>query len=142
MSTPFRITRPQPREFVTRDAAEAEPAFKGYLDRLMRLIPGDVVGVYLLGAGVVPRDTPFAIAGWAAFCLVLVFCLRVYGTADKRQQLPPQWGVVLLSMLAFIIWLYSIGGPFAAYGLYVPYVGSLLVLAFAVFVPIVYRGNF
>jgi len=141
MSAPFRITKPAPAEFVTRGAGENDTAFKGFLDRLMKLIPGDVIGIYLLGAGVIPADAPFVLVGWAVLCLLLVFCLRAYGTADKRQHLPPQWGVILLSMLAFLIWLYSIGGPFVAYGFYVPYVGSLLVLAFAAFVPIFYRGT-
>jgi len=32
------------------------------------------------------------------------------------------------------------GGPFTAFGLHVPFLGSLLVLAWTFFIPILYRG--
>ena len=44
-------------------------------------------------------------------------------------------------MIAFVIWVYSMGGPFEYYHLYEAYVGSLLILAFTFAVPYVYRGQ-
>ena len=47
---------------------------------------------------------------------------------------------VAISSVAFVIWVYSLGGPFAVFNLYVPYIGSLLVLAWTFFVPTFYKG--
>lgn len=77
---------------------------------------------------------------WALVCLAGVFVVRAYGTSDPQSNLSPDWVHVAISAVAFVIWVYTLGGPFAASDLYEPYVGSLLVLAWTFFVPIVYKG--
>jgi hypothetical protein len=138
MSAPYRIFSPTVR---AADAgAGGSEDFKNYLDRLMKMIPGEAIGLYLVGSGFIPKDAPAVLAGWSVICLIGVIALRVYGTADAQNHLPVDWIHVAISAVAFVIWVYSIGGPFAAYNLAVPYIGSLLVLAWTFFVPIFYRG--
>ena len=88
MSTPFRIIRAPRVELVGRKGDETEEKVKGYLERLMKLIPGDAVGVYLVGAGVIGEDTPVWLDVWAGVTLLYIFCLRVFGTADRRNRIP------------------------------------------------------
>ncbi len=139
MSAPFRIRRP--------DAGAMEVSlgrsktFKDYLERLIKMIPGEVVGLYLIGSGLIPVGERFGLLAWSIICLIGVVVIRVYGTTDAEKNLPPQWGAVLISSVAFVIWLYSLGGVFKLYGLHVAYVGSLLVLAWTFFVPIFYKGT-
>jgi hypothetical protein len=78
---------------------------------------------------------------WAGTCLVGLLALRLYGTADRPKGESPQFGAVAISSIAFIVWVYTLGGPFEAFNLYVPYVGSLLVLAMTFFCPIFYKGS-
>jgi hypothetical protein len=66
--------------------------------------------------------------------------VRAYGTADPDNNQPASWAQVGISSVAFIIWLYSMGGIFKFYGLHVPYIGSLFVLAWSFFVPFFYKG--
>jgi hypothetical protein len=112
------------------------------LERLLKLIPGEVVGIYLIGVGlipaafVIPRTSLSGLWGWAAVCLVLVFIARVYGTADPN----PQWLAVGVALVSFVIWVYTMGGPFATSGLYVAWLGSLLVLVWTFVVPYFYKG--
>jgi hypothetical protein len=136
---PYRIERPR-----TKSVAAAEPGaqLRSYLDRLMKMIPGEVVALYLVGSGVIPRDeSAWWLVGWSLVCLLGLFVIRIYGTADPRNSVPPQWPSVLISAFAFVIWVYSLGGPFAAFGLHKPFIGSLLVLGWTFFVPIFYRGD-
>ncbi len=146
MSAPYRITRPSkrigPRAADAQSAASGEE-FKGYLDRLMKMIPAEVVGLYLVGNGFVPTADPnygLVLSVWTLICLIGVIVVKAYGTADVPNHTPPDWVHVAISSVAFFIWVYSIGGPFTAFGLSVPYIGSLLVLAWTFFIPIVYRG--
>jgi hypothetical protein len=139
MAAPFRISTPDER--VQSVARSDEGQFKFYLDRLLKMIPGEVVGLYLVGSGFIPDKARAVVVVWAAVCLLGVIVVRIYGTADPKQGKPPQWGAVLISSVAFVIWIYTIGGPFAAYNLAVPYIGSLLVLAWTFFVPLFYKGS-
>ena len=116
--------------------------FQGYLDRLMRMIPGDAVGLYLVGSGLIPGSaSPIVLTIWAAVCLIAVILLRMKYTADPANNAGPQGVAVLIASVAFVIWVYTIGGPFAKWNLAVPYVGSLLVLAWTFFVPLFYKGD-
>ena len=136
---PFRIRKIHSKS--VGGPRSREEALKMYLDRLMRMIPGEVVGLYLVGSGFIPATNRMILAVWSLVCLAGVIVERLFGTADRKENLGPQWPAVLISSVAFVIWLYSLGGPFAAFGIYLPYVGSLLVLAFTFFVPYIYRGE-
>jgi hypothetical protein len=131
MSAPFRIVRG-----VRRGPGDE---FKAYLERLLKMIPGEVVGLYLIGNGFIPADKATVSAIWAGFCLLVVLIVRKYGTSDGPDK-PWQKFPVLVSMVAFAIWVYSLGGPFVKFNLYIPYLGSLLVLAWSFLIPIFYEG--
>jgi hypothetical protein len=139
MSAPYRISRPPA---AARDVAVAGGSqdFKFYLDRLMKMIPGEVVGLYLVGSGFIPVGDNLVLGLWAFICFLGVVALKAFGTADPTSRTPPDWLHVVISAVAFVLWVYTMGGPFTATAFHVPYVGSLLVLAWTFFVPIFYRG--
>ena len=140
MSSPFRIRRSDAG--VERVSAQTSEVFKDYLDRLMKMIPGEVIGLYLIGSGFIPEDQHVGLLIWSIICLIGVVAVRAYGTTDSEKNLPPQWSVVIISSVAFVIWIYLLGGAFKLYGLHVPFIGSLLVLAWTFFVPIFYKGTY
>jgi hypothetical protein len=140
MSAPFRIQRPDTGAVRAAGAQGSQENFKFYLDRLMKMIPAEVISLYLIGRGFIPFEQPIVLAAWAVVCLAGVLLVRSYGTADPEANKSPDWVHVAISAAAFVIWIYTLGGPFAAANLYVPYVGSLLVLAWTFFVPIFYKG--
>ncbi len=107
----------------------------------MKMIPAEVVGLYLIGSSIVPGDQRVGLLVWSIVCLIAVVVVRIYGTVDPQKNQPPQWGVVLISSVAFVIWLYVLGGVFKLYGLHLPYIGTLLMLVWTFFVPIFYKGT-
>jgi hypothetical protein len=120
-------------------------SLNSYLDRLLKMIPAEVVCLYLVGSGLIPddlrpQDRGISLAVWGFVCLVGVVLVRAYGTADLPNNLPVDWRHVAISSVAMVLWVYSLGGPFEAFGLHVPFLGSLLVLAWTFFVPIFYEG--
>ena len=95
MSAPFRIRR---RDVGVKEVARGKSeALKDYLERLMKMIPGEVVGLYLIGSGLIPEGQGVALLVWSIICLIGVVAVRVYGTADAVENLPPQWSAVLIS---------------------------------------------
>ncbi len=134
MSAPFRIERRAQLRGGT------STTFKDYLERLLKMIPGEIVGLFLIGSGFIPAENRYVSAGWAAACLVLLVIVRVYGTAGDSKDEPWQPFPVAVSAVAFVIWVYSLGGLFAKFGLYFPYAGSLAVLLWSFLIPIIYKG--
>ena len=131
MSAPFRIVRG-----VRKDG----DGFKDYLERLMRMIPGEVVGLYLIGNGFIPADQLIGSLVWVVICLILIIIVRLYGTADGPDK-PPQTFPVFVAAVSFVIWVYSIGGPFAKLeAWYYPWIGSLAVLVWTFLIPKFYQG--
>lgn len=142
MSAPFRIRRTDSDvKPVAMNGGGKGEDFKDYLERLMKMIPGEVVGLYLIGSGFIPEDQHVTLLIWTIICLIGVVAVRAYGTTDSEKNLAPQWSVVFISSVAFVIWIYSFGGAFKLYDLHIPYIGSLLVLAWTFFVPIFYKGS-
>jgi hypothetical protein len=153
MVAPFRI---RPPGAGVKAVAQGDQDFRYYLDRLLRLIPAEAVSLYLVGSGLIPPD-PLPVSGppsagrvgthaiastiWAVVCLIAVLLVRIRYTADPQQHEGTQWPAVAVSAIAFVIWVYTLGGPFADFGIYVPWLGSLLVLAWTFFVPYFYQGK-
>jgi hypothetical protein len=104
------------------------------------MIPAEVVSLYLVGSGLIPNEQTIVLTIWTIICLIGVVVVRIYGTQDPEKKLPPDWIHIGISTAAFLIWVYSLGGPFTAWGLSEPYLGSLLVLIWTFFVPMFYKG--
>jgi len=154
MPAPYRIYPPGVAKSIHKHGKKTqrskavvivEPGYDSlgsYLDRLMKMLPAEALSLYLVGAGIIPADAPRGVSlGWFIFCLGAVIALRIWGTSDKDDNLPVDWVHVFISAVAFIIWVYSMGGPFKAYGIYIDYLGALLVLAWSFFVPMIYKGQ-
>ena len=146
MSAPYRITNPNAGVKVAATPA-TQADFGSYLDRLMKMVPAEVIGLYLVGSGLIPHDQSLVLTIWALVCLAGVVAIRMWGTADAAAGQPTDWTHVAISAVAFIIWVYTMGGgpfasgaPLAAAHESAPYVGSLLVLAWTFFAPIFYKG--
>ena len=139
MSAPFRIVNP---DLGVKKVSKRQPQedFNSYLDRLTKMIPTPVIALYLVGTSQIPADEAIGLVVWAVICLIGVIVLMTYGTADAKKNKSPDWIHIAISAGAFLIWVYAMGGPFAAFNLQVPWIGSLAVLAYTFFVPIFYKG--
>jgi len=139
MSAPFRIRQ---ADVGVKSVAQGNGAdLKNYLDRLMKMIPVEVISLYLVGSGIIPEGEEVVLFVWSLICLFAVIASRAYGTSDPAAMEDTQWAAVAISCVAFVIWLYTLGGPFEVIGWHKPYIGSLLVMAWTFFVPIFYKGT-
>jgi len=108
----------------------------GYFDRVVKYIPADVVGLWLFATGLIVSqagtDPNAGWIHWAAFFGGLV--LTALWT--WKQTTDPAAGAATIQMfvssLAFAVWVFAMGGPFAELDWYQPYYGSLLLAFFTV----------
>jgi hypothetical protein len=140
MAGPFRVSKARTVGDPTR--GPGMPEYQDYLQRLMKMIPADVVGLYLVAAGLIDPNDALLLACWTVFCAICVVLVRAMGSKDpgSSDHPGPDWMLVTMSTIAFLIWVYDIGGPFAAYGIPNRPYGSLAVMAWTFLVPYFYRG--
>jgi uncharacterized membrane protein len=101
-----------------------------YTTRVLKYIPAEVVVLYVSGVAAIPAHAAHraaALWGVFGFCLAATPLYLLKLTHDAGRK--PAWGQVLLSTVAFPVWAYAIGGPFATLPWYEAYLGSLLLLA-------------
>ena len=134
-----------PKAMAGAKAAAAAPDLSQYWDRLKNLIPTEVSAIYVAGLGVIPEKETIGIGAWALACLafVIVFIARQTQTVegDATKTYPTDWIHVAISAVSFVIWVYVLGGIFAALGLQIAWLGTLLMLGWTFLVPYFYRGN-
>ncbi len=136
MSAPFRIRKPSATG-VTRTGSGVgrQDGIKHWMDRLIRLIPSEIVAVYLAGKGYATSWLGI----WAIVCLGLVLIIRIWGTKEPGKKV--QWVAVVVSAISFVIWIYAMGGQFLSLSLPDPGVASAAMLVWTVVVPIFYQGD-
>jgi hypothetical protein len=122
-----------------RASDEDKVSDDNYLARLVKLIPSEVIAFYLVGIGLIPEDRPYVQLIWTIVGLIAVIVVR--SSASKGLDGKPQWRAVGVATVSFAIWVYSLGHASEAFGVYVPYLGSLLVLTWTFFLPYIYTGS-
>jgi hypothetical protein len=108
-----------------------------YLGRLMKLIPAEVVALYLTF-----RELAEGWIGvWSSICLGLVIVVRVFGTTVPGK--PVQIKAVAISAVSFVLWVYAIGGHFLRWQLPDSPTGviSVAIGVWTFIVPMLYRGD-
>ena len=111
-------------------AREIRPAQR-YSERLLKLIPSEIIAAWVAIQGMIPAESgPWFPTGAAAVLLVLTpFYLRRFQNVRRPEQLA-------VSSLSFLVWVYTLGGPFRYWGLYRPWSASVLLVLWTVAMPL------
>jgi hypothetical protein len=139
---PFRVRALQtPAATKGVAPAPAEPAQGDpYLTRLVKLIPSEVITLYL-AFKTTAAGTVLEVSGWAAICLGLVILARAVGTYEKGKGI--QIMAVIVSTVSFILWIYATNGYFPILGQIAQNNMGLISIGIGVWtflVPYLYKG--
>jgi hypothetical protein len=124
-------------------AAYSDKDLDSYKDKLLKLIPAEIVAAFLTLKGVF--DAAQGVAGievvqWIVFCGLLVIMPWIYWKAYKVKDLKQH----IITVIAFIIWVFTIGGPFDQFflgnnGMILPIKGiiaSIILVFFTLLAPL------
>jgi hypothetical protein len=104
-----------------------------YLGRLVKLIPAEVVALYLTFKEIATSWLSI----WAWICLVLVVFVRSHGTRANKKA---QKFAVLVSAVSFALWIYATGDYLIEFALPAGVV-SVAVGVWTFIVPYFYKGD-
>jgi hypothetical protein len=116
-------------------AAPAEGGADRYQDRLIKYIPADVIAVYLAIAGILKTATahvPIHVLQWVVF-LILVPGTWLYLWRVAKVS---KWQQIVISVIAYVVWVFSLGGPFTQFAWYDAVYGAILLPLYTFLVPI------
>lgn len=110
-----------------------------YLSRLIKFIPAEIIAAYLtlentiLGAKEVIPNHEYIF--WVVFVILIIF-VPIY--VAKFSKVDNRWHL-FISTCCFVVWSFSIGGPFSMYEWYNEIYGAILLPLFtlgtAFFIP-------
>lgn len=118
-------------------AETAYPVTKdGYFDRLFKYIPAEIVAGYIFVLGLLKQLTNTGEVRILQWLLFIIFCIltplylwRVQKVLKLQQH--------IISVLAFIIWVFALGGPFTLFAWYNPVYGAILLPVFTLLAAII-----
>ncbi len=120
-------------------AGTADP----FLAKLVKLVPAEVVSLYMAGSGIIQTDAASKVsllAGWTGVCLVLVVLVRARATRSATGR--TQWSAVAIAAVSYVVWVYAMGGVFASYpSIHSPVLGALAVLLWTFVAPMLVRAD-
>jgi hypothetical protein len=103
----------------------------GYPDRVVKYVPADVVAAWIAATNVlktanVPRQNVL----WACFAFGVVATAAWTWRQTKKTGAPALITQIFVSTLAFCVWVFGLGEPFASLSWYDSVYGSLALIAF------------
>jgi hypothetical protein len=142
----YRIERPVPAAQAAAAAAanqQSPPAddFKAYMDRLLKLIPAEIVALYLTFHTAADPKSSFS-WWWPIICLVLVIIARYLATRVATDPFWKfQWIAVLVAAVSYLLWIYAIGDSIAGFVIREPIWISAGIAIWTLAVPYFYKGD-
>lgn len=112
---------------------------QSYKDKLLKLIPSEVVGAYMVIQGimsgqniVVSGKDITTVFSWVVFLVVFLltplFLYRVHNVKRLSQ--------LVITSISFLVWGYSLGGPFELNNLYHPQIASIILVLWTLIIPL------
>ena len=122
-----------------REINDSQP----YQDKLVKLIPTEIVGAYMVLAGMlgfnptaatsVPTDRLYIILIQVVFFVLVVLTPLYLWRVSKVTNIIQ----LIVTTLSFVVWVYTLGGPFAVWKIFYPIVGSVLLILWSLITPLV-----
>lgn len=117
-----------------------------YQDKLLKLIPTEIVGAYMFLSGVVSGGPESAantgskiddyllyIVFFALFAFTPLYLWRVSGVTNIAQ--------IIVTSISYLVWVYTLGGPFSIWGIYSPAAGSVFLVLWTLAMPLLVPSN-
>ncbi len=105
---------------------------QNYQDRLLKLIPSEIVGAYMVLQGIIPS----AQAKWGTTVISIILMILTPLYLNRIQNVK-RLSQLIVTTISFVVWVYSLGGPFQFWGLYQSWIGSTVLIIWTITVPMI-----
>jgi hypothetical protein len=104
----------------------------GYFDKVVKYIPADIVAAWVAISALVKGATnvPVNTVLWISFVVGLVLTAWWTWAQTNVTGKPPAVKQIVISTLAFAVWVFAIGAPFDSLSWYSTIYASILLIAY------------
>ncbi len=124
-------------------------ATQPYRDKLLKLIPTEIVAAYMVLAGIlgfgataaapsVQQPSRLTDAELQPILIQVVFFVLLVLTPVYLRKVSRVTGVAQLGVttLSFAVWVYTLGGPFIVWDIYYPLIASVILVLWSLITPL------
>ena len=116
-----------------------------YYDKLIKLIPTEIIGAYMVLSNIlgytsgnnqslsVPDENKMKSILLQIVFFVLVILTPVYLRKISKVKNAMQ---LVVTTFSFIIWVYTLGGPFVVWHIYYSLIGSVILVLWSLIIPL------
>lgn len=132
-----------PFKFAAQEPPPDSKTTDSYFEKLVRYIPADILAAYVAITGITASVSPPQWLGWAVFGVLLALTpLYVcYVKTVPKGFVSSKTFHWVTACLAFSAWVFAMGGPFATFTWYQPYLGSVVLILTTLIIPVL-EGQF
>ena len=105
--------------------------FNDFLTNLVKLIPAEIVALY----AVVQTFIPMTLVAHLFLAVPLVVLCPLYLLYAMKVKKIDQ---VVITTVAFVVWIFALGGPFKFISGYAPWMAGIALAVFTLIPPIIY----
>jgi len=105
-----------------------------YKMKLLKLIPSEIVAAYILIGSIIPEE--HKLWGTIASAVIMLVLIPFY---LRRLYDVKRLGQIIYIMVAFVIWIYTLGEPFRYWGIWQEWIGSALLILYTLTIPLFYH---
>lgn len=105
---------------------------QAFQDKVVKLIPTEIVGAYMVLVGAIPvgqEKIGTLIISGVLLLLTPLYLWKLSGVTNVLQM--------AATSFSFIVWVYSLGGPFQAWGVYSPGWASIALIIWTLAIPLI-----
>jgi len=119
-----------------------------YQDKLVKLIPTEIVGAYMVLAGILgygPASESSALlfaripdSQLAPILIQVVFGVLLVLTPFYLRKVckVSNWLQIGVTMVSFVVWVYTLGGPFVVWGLHYTLIATVALVLWSLIPPL------
>ena len=130
-------------KFAAQDPPPDSKTTDSYFEKLVKYIPADILAAYVAITGITASNDPPLWLTWGVFGVLLALTplyVCYVKTAPKGFVSSKTFHWVT-ACLAFSAWVFALGGPFATFVWYKPYLGSVVLILTTLIIPVL-EGQF
>ena len=105
-----------------------------YKSKLLKLIPSEIVAAYILIGGIIPADYKY----WGTLVTAVIMLVLIPFYLRRLYDIK-RLGQIIFVMIAFVIWIYTLGEPFRHWGIWQEWIGSALLIIYTLTIPLFYH---
>ena len=116
-----------------------KPAEKSdsYSDRLMKYIPTEVIALYLTFDTIIRSSSGGSTSSNLIYWIIFFFCFIGTILYFIRMEKVRSVVQIIISVGAFAVWVFALGGPFLEFSWYNTLYGALLLPAYTFLIPLI-----